>query len=159
MRRGLPVLLTAALLAAASSACAPKHDSMSRPAATSPAATSSAVVPSPAAASPSAVKGAAREEGITGQTVVVNCPVDRGDPCPGTPVQARLVVVNGAGRTVATVDTDGQGRFSVALPAGAYTLRPVLVGGEAARRPTGLAVTVGTGRYTTVTMRLDNGLR
>jgi hypothetical protein len=97
--------------------------------------------------------------GVTGQTVVVDCPVDRGDPpCPATPVQARLAVLDTAGRTVATVDTDGQGRFSVGLPAGAYTLRAVLIGGRPARGPTSLAVTVGTGRYTTITMRLETGL-
>ncbi|GAA4258968.1 hypothetical protein GCM10022255_081720 [Dactylosporangium darangshiense] len=90
---------------------------------------------------------------------MVNCPVDRGDPpCPVTPVQARLSVLSSE-RTVATVDTDGQGHFRVAVPAGSYVLRPVLVAGGPARRPSSLAVTVTAGQYATVTMRLDTGLR
>lgn len=92
---------------------------------------------------------------------MINCPVDRADPpCTPTPVQARLTVLNATAQAVAaTVDTDARGQFTVAVPAGSYLLRPVLIGGGPARRPTNLPVTVTAGHYTTITMRLDNGLR
>ncbi|MEU7873051.1 hypothetical protein [Dactylosporangium sp. NPDC049140] len=92
---------------------------------------------------------------------MIACPVDRADPpCTPTPVQARLTVLNATAQAVvATVDTDAQGHFTVAVPAGSYLLRPVLIGGGPARRPTNLPVTVAAGHYTSITMRLDNGLR
>jgi hypothetical protein len=73
-------------------------------------------------------------------------------------VRARVAVLDAAGRTIATVDTDAQGRFSVPAPAGAYVLRSVTVGGHATR-PDELAVTVADGRYTTIVMRLTDGRR
>ncbi|GAA3304194.1 hypothetical protein GCM10020218_103280 [Dactylosporangium vinaceum] len=99
--------------------------------------------------------------GIAGQTVMVACPVDRADPpCLPKPVQARLSVLNTTTQAaVATVDTDAEGHFTVAVPAGSYLLRPVLISGGPARRPTNLPVTVTAGQYTTITMRIDNGLR
>jgi hypothetical protein len=40
--------------------------------------------------------------GLSGRTVVVNCPVDRADPpCPGTPVPAHVVVLDRTGQTTA----------------------------------------------------------
>ncbi|GLL02858.1 hypothetical protein GCM10017581_046000 [Dactylosporangium matsuzakiense] len=99
--------------------------------------------------------------GIAGQTVMVACPVDRADPpCLPKPVQARLSVLNTTTQAaVATADTDADGHFTVAVPAGSYLLRPVLISGGPARRPTSLPVTVTAGHYTTITMRIDNGLR
>jgi hypothetical protein len=92
---------------------------------------------------------------------MIPCPVDRADPpCLPTPVQARLAVLNATAQSVvATVDTDQQGHFTVAVPAGSYLLRPVLIAGGPARRPANLPVTVTTGHLTTITMRLDTGLR
>jgi len=92
---------------------------------------------------------------------VVSCPIDGGDlPCPATPVQARLTVVDATtGAVIVTaVDTDRQGHFTTDVPAGHYQVRPVLVAGRAARRPTTTAVTVTAGRYTVITLRLDTGL-
>jgi hypothetical protein len=154
MFRGLSVLLIAAVLAAATSACASNAGQPAQP--PSPAASTTAST-TPGTAASTAATGSA---GIAGQTVAGTCPVDRGDPpCVPKPVQSRLHVIDSAGRPVATVDTDGQGQFRVALPAGSYVLRPVLVGGEPARRPTSLSVVVNAGQYTTVTVRLDTGLR
>jgi hypothetical protein len=47
----------------------------------------------------------------------------------------------------------------VALPAGAYLLRPVRIGGGPARKPAMMPITVTSGRYTTVAMRLNNDVR
>jgi hypothetical protein len=120
-----------------------------------PTATSAPAGTPPASARPPA--GA----GLNGRTVVVNCPVDRADPpCPSTPVRARVVVLNRAGRTtLATVDTGADGRFTVDLPAGSYLIRAAPISAGTARRPTVRQVTVSAGRFTTVTIRLITGLR
>jgi hypothetical protein len=91
----------------------------------------------------------------------MNCPADRADPpCPGTPVPARIVVLDRAGQTaLATVDTDADGWFTVALPAGSYLIRAARTGGNTARRPTTRQVTVSAGQFTTITIRLITGLR
>jgi hypothetical protein len=99
--------------------------------------------------------------GLSGRTVVVNCPVDRADPpCPGTPVPAHVVVLDRTGQTtLATVDAGADGRFTIALPAGSYVVRAVPAGGSGALRPTIRQITLPAGRYTTITLRLTNGLR
>jgi hypothetical protein len=91
----------------------------------------------------------------------MNCPVDRADPpCPGTPVRARVIVLNRTGQTtLATVDTDADGWFTVALPAGSYVIRAAAIGAGPARRPTIRQATVSAGRFTTLTIRLITGLR
>jgi hypothetical protein len=90
----------------------------------------------------------------------VNCPVDRADPpCRGTPVPARVVVLDQTGRTtIATVDTAADGSFTVALPAGNYLIRASRTSGNTAKRPTTRSATVSAGRFTTVTIRLISGL-
>ena len=126
----------------------------------------STVAPAPSTSSPAAIPSPATTPppagtGLRGRTVVLNCPVDRADPpCPATPVQARVVVLNKAGQTaLATVDTDADGWFTVALPAGSYQIRAAGTGGSLARRPAIRQVAVAAGRYTTITIRLITGLR
>lgn len=171
MLRGMRLPLAVALVAATLTACTSDPRGTGQPATrtTAPATRSPAASPSdpatpttvPEPSAPPRSPSAPVGTGITGQTVLINCPVDRADPpCPGQPVQASLVVLSSTAQTViASVETDAQGRFSVATPAGAYLLRPVRIGGGPARRPAMLPVTVTAGQYTTVTMRLDNGLR
>ncbi|WP_433304834.1 carboxypeptidase-like regulatory domain-containing protein [Actinoplanes sp. CA-030573] len=98
--------------------------------------------------------------GLRGRTVVLNCPADRADPpCPATPVPARIVVLDPTGKTViTTVDTDADGSFTVALPAGSYQIRAARTSGNTARRPTIRQVTVTAGHFATVTVRLRTGL-
>ena len=178
MLRGLRVPITVAVAAATLAACGsgPARQT-SQPAATR---TVSSVGPSSApptaTGSPPSPPGSPRPAGtpatgaspggrsgtgIDGKTVLVSCPVDRGDPpCPATPVQARIEVLNATTQTlVTTVDTDPQGTFTVSAPVGAYVLRAIRVGTTPARRPLSVPVTVTAGHYTTITMRLDNGLR
>src|SRR5258706_7579421 len=107
MPRGLLVLLTAALLAAASSACASDPHEVGQPATRtiSPVTPSAAAPPTgqpPATTAPvpsRSPSGPGRTSsvvgtGIAGQTVMKTCPVERADPpCPPTPVQSRLVVL------------------------------------------------------------------
>jgi hypothetical protein len=168
----------AAVLAMASAACgsgapsaSPSTRTISRqpvvsaPSTTAPAPATSS--PAPATSSPAATPSPAitppppAGSGLRGRTVVLNCPVDRADPpCPAIPVQARVVVLNKTGQTTrATVDTDADGWFTVALPPGSYQIRAAGTGGSLARRPAIQQVTVAAGSYTTVTLRLITGLR
>jgi hypothetical protein len=179
MFRGLQVPLAVALVAAALAGCAsgaqptsqsgqPASRTVSRDA--SPATVSTASTPSPAEVNPSppAAVGSPtptrppvpKGTGIAGRTVLINCPVDRADPpCAGVPVPARLAVLNGSTQAVITnVDTDAHGDFTVALAAGTYFLRPVKVGSQAARRPVVTMVKVTAGQYTSITLRINNGL-
>lgn len=87
--------------------------------------------------------------------------MDRGDQaCDATPVQARLVLVNATTQVVITnVDTDSRGRFTVALEAGTYLIRPIVVNGRPARRPVATKINVTVGKYVSVTLRINNGLQ
>jgi hypothetical protein len=168
MLRGLHVPITVAVLAATLAACGPgPTQPTSQPASTQPTAAGSAPAAStspghdathPTSAAPGGPPGTT---GISGRTVIVSCPVDRGDPpCPATPVPARLEILDaGTQAVVTTVDTDAQGAFTAQVPAGSYVLRVVRVGTAPARRPQSMPVTVTSGHYTTITMRVDNGLR
>jgi hypothetical protein len=74
-------------------------------------------------------------------------------------VRAHVVVLDRTGQnTLATVDTDADGQFAVALPAGHYVIRATRIDGSTARRPTTRQVTVSARRYTTITIRISTGL-
>ena len=52
------------------------------------------------------------------------CPVERPDqPCPPSPVAGRVEAIDAAGHTAGNATTDADGRYAIALPPGAYTLR------------------------------------
>jgi hypothetical protein len=86
--------------------------------------------------------------------------VQRADPpCADRPAATTLAVLDTSGAMVTTVDSTADGHFTVALPPGGYLLRPVRIGGGPARHPTSMPVTVASGRYTTVTVRLDIDIR
>jgi hypothetical protein len=159
------IAVFAAVLAMAPAACGsgtpsanPSTRTISRqpasPTTTAPVASAPAGTPSP---TPSPPAGA----GLRGRTVVLNCPVDRADPpCPAIPARARVVVLNKTGQTtLAAADTDADGWFTIALPAGSYVIRAAPIGSSTARRPTIRRVTITAGRYTTITIRLITGLR
>jgi hypothetical protein len=156
------VMLVAALAGCASStqpAGQPSTRVISRAASPAevPTATGSPPATSPTPPRPPVPKGT----GIAGRTVLMNCPVDRADPpCAGVPVRARLAVLNATTQAVIIdVDTDATGNYTVALPAGTYLLRPVKVGSQAARRPVATMVKVTAGQYTSITLRINNGLQ
>jgi hypothetical protein len=112
-------------------------------------------VPEPPQPPPQGATGS----GIAGRTVVDGCPVKRDPPCPDKPIAVKLeVLTSGALTALATVTSASDGTFRIALAPGKYQLRPATTG---ARWPKGetVEVTVETGRYTTVTVRLDSGIR
>lgn len=149
MVRGIRLLLTVALVLGAPGGCAAGGHAASELGEGQP------VTHGPGPSRPPDV----RDSGISGQTVLVACPVDRGDPaCDAAPVPARLTVRRGSGPVIMTFDTDSQGHFAVTLAPGTYGIRPVLVNGRPARRPQTTAVTVTAGEYVPVRMRISNGL-
>jgi hypothetical protein len=174
MLRGPHVPLAVAALAAVLTACAPQTDQPANPtisrAAAAPSNTgipTTNAVPAPSSvapstgAPPSSPGAVAGRTGIRGVTVMNSgCPVDRGDPpCAARPVAATLTVLDPRGRALTTVASGTDGHFTVTLPPGSYLLRPVRIRTTPARHPTSMPVTVHPGRYITVTVRLDAGLR
>ena len=119
----------------------------------------------PASPAPPAATGtsiAAAGSGITGtSTVDGGCPVVRADsPCPERPFQARLTVIEaGSGTQVAAADTDPSGRFRMPLPPGQYVVRAANPNGAPLPRAAPVTVTVASGRYTTLAIRFDSGIR
>jgi hypothetical protein len=98
--------------------------------------------------------------GINGMTVVDGCPVMRDPPCPDKPVPASLSVLESStGAVITTVDSDASGHFSIAVKPGQYLLRLANTAGTLPRQANPAKVTVESGHYTTVTVRLDSGMR
>jgi carboxypeptidase family protein len=98
--------------------------------------------------------------GITGRALAgPMCPVMiEGQPCPDKPVQVTLTVLNSSGGKVTTFQTDSEGKFTVDLAPGVYTLQVertegVYFGGADQQ------VTVVEGQYTPVTVSVDTGIR
>jgi hypothetical protein len=176
MSRGLRLLVAVLVTGSALAACAtgpssaPSTRTISRepgPSPITPAPTGAESLPvttsSPAGRTgvPSP-KPPATGTGIAGVTVLDPvCPVQRADPpCPARPVAARLSVLDATtNAAVATVDSSTDGHFSLALAPGRYTLRAISVGGAPPHSPVLISVAVQSGRYTTVTVHFDTGIR
>ena len=100
--------------------------------------------------------------GISGVTTVDGgCPVVRLDsPCPDRSLPARVTVTDaGSGTVVATADTDPAGHFRLPLRAGQYLVQAVNPNGAPLPRAAPVTTTVSAGRYTTLTIRFDSGIR
>jgi len=81
-----------------------------------------------------------------------------GSACPDRPVIATVVVKDASGKQVAKATSGSDGRFKIPLPPGTY----VVVGERAAglHRITGpIDATVRAGRFTTITVTFDTGIR
>ncbi|MEV6056215.1 carboxypeptidase-like regulatory domain-containing protein [Streptomyces sp. NPDC052107] len=104
----------------------------------------------------------APHSGIKGRTMVDGgCPVVReGSPCPDRPLSARLTITSGdPERTVAETTSDADGHFRVSLPPGTYTVRPANLTGAVAPIAQPVSVTVTSGRFTTIVIPFDSGIR
>jgi hypothetical protein len=100
--------------------------------------------------------------GIKGRTMVDGgCPMVRDhSPCPDRPLSARLTITGGAPeRTVTETTSDADGHFRIPLPPGTYTIRPTNLTGAVAPVAQPMTVTVTSGRFTTVTIPFDSGIR
>lgn len=86
------------------------------------------------------------------------CPVVTLDsPCPDLPFVGDVQATSPDG-TVTTVTTDAQGRFTVDLVPGSYTL-VALTDGGGPPTPIPQSVVVEQGSYTQVTLQVDSGIR
>jgi hypothetical protein len=174
-RRPAPAFVVLVVLVlAASTGCAAGHDqqpggrsvspegvapSTSAPVVTAPP-TTPASPPSPGDVAPPNPPSSG--SGIAGRLVIDGgCPVIQADsPCPDRPVRAHLSILDAVtGKVAASVDTDAGGGFVVSLKPGRYLLRTDQMSGAPPHRPTPATVTVQPGRYTTVTIRFDSGIR
>jgi hypothetical protein len=114
---------------------------------------------------------ASRASGLGSQThasgvegVVVSgpsCPVQRANsPCPDLPVKAEVTVKDLSGGTVLGRFAAGSdGRFKIALAAGTYSLTAVRPGVARFNQSSPMTVTVRSGGYSSVTIRIDSGIR
>jgi hypothetical protein len=99
--------------------------------------------------------------GITGQVMIgPTCggPVKAGSTeCADKPYPTKITVLDQAGQVVTRITTDAEGRFSLPLPPGTYTLQPEMTG----RLPMAVeqVVTVVSGQFLTVTITYDSGMR
>ena len=100
-----------------------------------------------------------RGSGIEGQVLIgPMCPVAQaGQECPDQPYQATLTILHRDGVQITQFQTDDQGRFSIPLVPGEYTLHP--------ESPNGIpfagdqSFVVETGRFTQLTVHYDSGIR
>ncbi len=102
------------------------------------------------------------DTGITGQVLLgPTCPVMiQGQPCPEQPVQATVTVYDQSGNKVTEFRSDDQGRFTVNLAPGTYTLRPQRGDGQGiGNMGKEQAVTVVKGQFITVQLTIDSGIR
>jgi len=82
-----------------------------------------------------------------------------GNPCPPRAISATVVVLDRSGHEVTRFTSATDGSFHVAVEPGAYTL---IQPASPSRRPPDLkpvAVTVVAGRYTSVVLDFDTGIR
>jgi hypothetical protein len=89
------------------------------------------------------------------------CPILRDNtPCPAKPLPAKLTIARrGAAAVVATATSDINGHFRIALPPGDYVLRPTNLAGGLYPAASPMDVVVRAGRYTTITVSFDSGIR
>jgi hypothetical protein len=79
-----------------------------------------------------------------------------GQVCEG-PYEGEFVITTGEGTEAAHANTDKEGKATVDLPPGQYTIAPKVEG----RLPSGapVEVTVPSGQYVDVNLELDSGIR
>jgi hypothetical protein len=101
---------------------------------------------------------ASEASGIEGQvTIRPMRPVERKGVPNAQPYQARITVLDPAGREVAVVDSDAEGKFRIALAPGTYVVRPATAGFYP--RASEQRVEVGRNRMTQVDIVYDSGIR
>ncbi len=101
------------------------------------------------------------DSGIEGRvTVGPNCPVVRqGVPCPDRPYEAELTILDGSGHEVASVHSDATGSYRLALAPGTYRVVPQPPPGLPLPRGQAVDVTVPPGRFVTLDISYDSGIR
>src|SRR2546421_11375889 len=97
---------------------------------------------------------ASEASGIEGQVTIRPVrPVERKGVPNARPYQARITVLDPAGREVAAIDSDAEGKSRITLPPGTYVLRPEASG--LYPRASEQRVEVGRNRATRVDIAYD----
>ena len=99
------------------------------------------------------------ESGVEGTvTIGPTCPVQRIEsPCPDRPYEAAITALDASGHVAAQTRSAADGRFRMLLPTGTYTLRTESTG--ALPRAWEESVVVESGRFATIQIVLDSGIR
>jgi hypothetical protein len=99
--------------------------------------------------------------GIRGTVLLgPTCPVETLEsPCPDRPLANVEVQVLQGGDVAATVRSDGDGRFTVALDPGHYEVQAVVEKGGPGMSAKPVDVTVTSGEFTDVSIPVDSGIR
>jgi len=97
--------------------------------------------------------------GVKGIVVLgPTCPVERADsPCPDQPLAATIKAARPDGSVARTAHSGSNGRFTMALEPGTYTLRVTGTGGVQVSRP--ITVTVPQRGWITANVMVDSGIR
>src|SRR5213593_1266808 len=103
----------------------------------------------------------AGDSGIHGTVLLgPTCPVETIEsPCPDRPLADVEVQVLQDGDVVATVRSDGDGRFTVGLDPGHYELQAVVEQGGPGMSSKPVDVTVTSGEFADVNVPVDSGIR
>lgn len=98
--------------------------------------------------------------GIRGTVSVgPQCPVEQANsPCPDVPFEGDVEVTSADG-SVWRVTTDAQGRFTIDLVPGSYTVVAKTDGSGGPPTPIPMTAVVRQGSYTQVTLEVDTGIR
>jgi hypothetical protein len=102
-----------------------------------------------------------RESGIRGTVLLgPTCPVETLEsPCPDRPLADVEIRVLRGGDVVATVRSDGEGRFAVALDPGRYEVQAVVEEGGPGMSAKPVDVVVTSGVFNEVNVPVDSGIR
>ena len=101
------------------------------------------------------------DSGIRGTVLLgPTCPVETVEsPCPDRPLADIEVQMLQGGDVVAAVRSDADGRFTVALDPGHYTLQAVVEAGGPGMSAKPVDVTVTSGEFLEVNVPVDSGIR
>src|SRR6266540_5182449 len=101
------------------------------------------------------------DTGIRGTVLLgPTCPVETLEsPCPDRPLADVEIHVLQGGDVVATVRSDGEGRFAVALDPGRYEVQAVVEEGGPGMSAKPVDVSVTSGAFTDVSVPVDSGIR
>lgn len=106
-----------------------------------------------------ALLGPDAEQGVDGIALIgPQCPVQSESmPCPDLPHSATIEVVEAEGGWVTRIRSGSDGRFRVGLEPGNYRLLPL--SGNPFPIASNVDVTVSAGRWSSVTIQFDTGIR
>ena len=101
------------------------------------------------------------DSGIRGTVLLgPTCPVETVEnPCPDRPLADVEIHVLQGGDVVATVRSDGDGRFEVALDPGQYLVQAVVEPGGPGMSAKPVDAPVRSGEFTDVNVPVDSGIR